>query len=136
MGWFGIIRSITQNKQTHQNVLVIQHLYFDGLTDLHLQVVSYYGAGDFTVLVPEQAPGITKLALIRCYGLVGKGIGDVPTVASDYIRTWAWGQFTFMDYGTDKSNPEWVRLRQVKGEDAYSARPDRQFYIKRLGSPD
>jgi hypothetical protein len=136
VAWFGIVRSITRDAATQRSTLVIQHLYFDGLTDLHLQVVSYYGAGDFTTVVPAQAPGIARLALVRCYGRVGKGAGEVPAVAADYLRTWAWGQFTFMDYGVDKSNPAWVALRQVKGEDAYSSRPDREFYLKRLGAPE
>ncbi len=136
VGWFGIVRSTTWDGQVHRTALQIQHLYFDGLSDLHLQVVSLYGAGDFTAALPGPAPTIPKLGLVRCYGIATKGDNDAVMLAPEYIRVRAWGMFTFMDYGPDKSNPAWVRMRRVIGDNAYSSRPDDQFYRQRLGPPE
>ena len=133
VGWFGIVREIAPDPQAPRTTLLIQHLWSDGLTDLHQQVVSYYGAGDFSAVVAGPAPAIPKLALVHCYGRVAKGTAGVPVLTADYVRVWTWGTFSFMDYGPDKSNPKWVAVRQVAGDDAYDARPDRAFYEKRLG---
>jgi hypothetical protein len=136
VGWFGIVRTITSDAVTKRTTLLIQHLYYDGLSDADLQVVSYYGAGDFTVSISGSVPPIPKLALVRSFGHVAKDATGGAVIAPEFMRVWTWGQFTFMDYGLDKTNPAWVRLRKVKGEDAYSSRPDREFYVQRLGPAD
>lgn len=135
VGWFGIVRSLDYDADADQTRLRVEHKYFDGLTDLHLQVVSLYGAGDFHVLAPgkvtsEQVPA---LSLVRVYGPVSIDETGLPAVAAQYIRVWDWGLFTFMDYGKDKSAPEWVQLRNVQGGDVYSSRVNQQFYEDRLG---
>ena len=64
---------------------------------------------------------------------MSEGREGVPVVSAEYARLWVWGLFTFMDYGPDKTNPKWVKLRKVKGDDVYSPRPTRQFYEEILG---
>ena len=133
VGWFGIVREQTWSERDNTTSMLIEHKYFDGLTDLHIQVVLLYGAGDFRVALPGRVANIPKLSLVRVCGKVSKKAG-VPSIDPEYVRVWDWGLFTFMDYGVDKSNPIWVKLRKVKGEDAYSPRPTRQFYEERLGN--
>jgi hypothetical protein len=135
VGWFGIVRGREFDAAAKQTRLTIEHKYFDGLTDLHMQVVSIYGAGDFTVIMPGDVTEreIPKLSLVRVFGKVEKGDGTLPVLKADYVRLWPWGRFTFMDYGEDKSNPEWVKLRKVSGDDAYEAFPTKEFYEERLG---
>jgi len=135
VGWFGIVRTAEYDAAKSQTNLLIEHKYFDGMTDLHLQIVSIYGAGDFYVVIPGRVKEsmVPPLSLICAYGKVAKGPGDVATITAEYIRVWDWGLFSFMDYGKDKSNPIWTRLRKVAGEDAYSSRPTVDFYEERLG---
>ena len=133
VGWFGIVREITRLSPAGPTRLLIEHKYFDGLTDSHLQVVSYYGAGDFIALLYGDGFEIPLFDLVRVYGTVEMGTDGLPEVRADYIRVWDWGRFTFMTYGKDKSNPRWVKLRRVPGPDAYSSRPTRRFYENRLG---
>jgi len=134
IGWFGIVRDISYDKDKRRTRLLLEHKYFDYLTDLHIQVVSLYGAGDFTCLMPGQAPGISPLSLVCIYGKVSKGEDGLPQVAPKYIRVWDWGLFTFMDYGPDKTNPQWVKLRKVTDPNqVYSARPTKAYYEERLG---
>jgi hypothetical protein len=131
--WFGIVREVQEDKARDNTVLVVEMKYFDGLTDLHLQVVSICGAGDLRAFLRGTGHKIKRLSLARIYGKVTKEDGTVPTVAADYVRLWDWGLFTFMDYGKDKSNPKWVAARQIKSENAYSSAPDREYYEKLLG---
>jgi len=133
VGWFGIVRGISWNKEKGQTRLLLEHKYFDGLTDLHLHIVSIYGAGDFAAVLSGKADTIPMLSLIRVYGRVSEGTGGVPVVSAEYARLWDWGLFTFMDYGPDKTNPKWVKLRKVKGDDVYSPRPTKEFYEATLG---
>ena len=132
-GWFGIVRQKKRNDNQGVTTLLVEHKYTDGLTDLHIQVVSIYGAGDFTVALPMKADDIPLLSLVRVYGKVSKGDDGMPAVAPEFIRVWDWGLFTFMDYGQDRTNPNWLKLRKVSGEAVYSPRPTQQFYEERLG---
>ena len=54
VGWFAIVRMAEYDAVKDQTNLLIEHKYFDGATDLHLQVVSINGAGDFHVVIPGQ----------------------------------------------------------------------------------
>jgi len=134
VGWFGIVRAKTWNQEARQTALLLEHKYFDGLTDLHIQVVSIFGAGDFAAIVPGKAEQIPALGLVRVYGKVLKGKDGLPALIPEYVRVWDWGLFTFMDYGADRSNPKWVELRKVDAKDVYSPRPSKEFYEKRLGT--
>jgi hypothetical protein len=133
-GWFAIVREKTWDPNAKKTCLLLEHKYFDGLTDLHIQIASIYGAGDFAASVPGKAEEIPLLSLVRVYGPVSKGQrGGMASVDPEYVRVWKWGLFTFMDYGLDKSNPKWVKLRKVSGSDVYSPRPTKRFYEERLG---
>jgi len=133
VGWFGILRKESWDPKTKLTTLLVEHKYFDGLVDLHQQIVSLYGAGDFKVNLKKEKTGIPNLALVCVYGKVTREKDGPATVAAEYIRVWNWGLFAFMDYGKDKSNPDWIKLRQVKGKDAYTARPSDADYEAILG---
>lgn len=133
VAWFGIIRDLTEDDQTHETRLLVEMQYFDGLTDIHQQIVSIYGAGDFRAVVPGTGHKFKKLGLVRiCGKVVGEKEG-LPVVASAYLRYWEWGLFAFMAYGEDKNKPAWTRLRKVDPDDAYSSDPDPAYYEQRLG---
>lgn len=133
VGWFGIVRGKSVDKKSETTELLLEHKYFDGLTDLHIQIVSIYGGGDFKTVIPRDAADIPYLSLVRVYGKVSVGKDKLPLVTPEYIRVWHWGLFSFMDYGKDYSNPKWVKLRKVSGADVYSPRPTTKFYEDRLG---
>ncbi len=133
--WFGIVRSLNFDATKDQTLLLVEHKYFDGLTDIHLQVVSLYGAGDFQVSLPgkvtvEQIP---RLGLICVYGKVTAADSTPPLVVPEYVRVWDWGLFTFMDYGTDKSNVAWTKLRKIQPDKVYDSRVSNGYYEARLG---
>ena len=133
VGWFGIVREKKFDEKRNATKLLLEMKYFDGMTDLHIHVVSIYGAGDFTAELPGKADVLAMLDLVRIYGKVAREEKGIPEVAPEYVRVWDWGLFTFMDYGKDKSNPQWVKLRKVTGPDVYSPRPTKKFYEDRLG---
>jgi hypothetical protein len=133
VGWFGIVRNVTEDKAKQETQLLVEMKYFDGLTDLHLQVVAIEGAGDFQVVIPGIDHKVKNLSLIKVDGKVKGEADGKPLVTADYARVWDWGQFTFMSYGKDKTNPEWVKLRKVAVDKIYSSRPTPQFYEQRLG---
>jgi hypothetical protein len=134
VAWFGIVREVREDTAAGATRLLVEMKYFDGLTDTHQQIVSLYGAGDFRADVTGVGHKIERLDLVRVYGTVMKEKDGVPEVAAEYVRCWGWGGFAFMDYGEDKSNPEWVKLRRAKEEeDVYASRPDRAYYEGLLG---
>lgn len=131
--WFGVVRTVTENAKENETRLLVEMKYFDGLTDLHLQVVSINGAGDFQVVIPETGHKLKPLSLVRVYGKVTGEAAGIPTIAADYVRAWSWGQFTFMPYGQDHSNAEWVKLRKTAADDVYTSAPSRKYYEQLLG---
>ena len=133
VGWFGVVRGSTWNEAQRRTEFLVQHCHNDGLTDLHIQIVSIHGAGDFRALVTDRAKDIPLLSLICVYGKVSRGQDGVPEVAADYVRVWDWGRFTFMDYGIDKTNPAWRALRQVNARNVYTPRPSQKYYEAVLG---
>jgi hypothetical protein len=134
IAWFGIVRDVVEDKAKHETRLNVEMKYFDGFTDLHQQIVSIFGAGDFRVLIPGTGHRIKQLALVRVYGKVTRESDGVPEVSAQFVRVWDWKLFAFMAYGNDNSNPKWVKLRKVNKDDFYSAGPDDQYYEDRLGS--
>jgi hypothetical protein len=134
IAWFGIVREVVQDKTKNETRLSVEMKYFDGLTDLHLQIVSMFGAGDFRVVIPGMEHRIKKLSLVRVYGKVVSELDGLPVVSAQYVRVWDWKLFAFMPYGNDKSNPQWVKLRQVGKDDFYSSGPDDRYYEERIGS--
>src|SRR5690606_20423728 len=103
VGWCGIVRGNEFDTASATTRLLVEHKYFDGLTDLHQQIVSIYGAGDFHVVLPGKvtADEVPPLCLVRVYGTMFNDEAGRPTLNADYVRVWPWGVFAFMDYGTD-----------------------------------
>lgn len=135
VGWFGIVRGAEFSEQAGETRLLLEHKYFDNLTDLRLHVVSLYGAGDFAVTIPRRIDEdeISPLSLVCVYGPVAADANGRVSIKADYIRVWDWGRFTFMDYGVDKSNSTWVALRKVTGSRVYDSEVSLKYYEDRLG---
>jgi hypothetical protein len=133
VGWFGIVRGSSWNEGSRKSELLIQHCYSDGLSDLHIQVVSIYGAGDFRAVLADRATNVPSLSLVRVFGKVVKGKDGTPEVSAEYVRVWDWGLFTFMDYGVDKTNPTWRARRQIEADNIYTPRPTPAYYESVLG---
>src|SRR6186713_623022 len=45
VAWFGIVREVKEDKEANKTQLVVEMKYFDGLTDMHLQIVSIMEPG-------------------------------------------------------------------------------------------
>jgi hypothetical protein len=138
VAWFGIVRNVEEHKNRRETVLDVEMKFFDGLTDLHQQVVSLYGVGDFHVVIPGTGYRIKRLALVRVYGTVLRETGEhesdgVPVVSPEFVRVWDWKLFAFMRYGKDHSNPNWVKLRKMDESRIYSSHPDVAYYEQILG---
>jgi hypothetical protein len=80
VGWFGIVREVSWDDKSKQTRMLIEHKHFDGMTDLHIQVVSIYGAGDFSAIFPDKVENIPLLSLVRVFGKVSKGKDNIPEV--------------------------------------------------------
>jgi len=102
VSWFAIVRGITPEPDSDKRfTLLLEHKFFDGMTDCHIMLVSVAGGGDFRATVEtDGAQSIPALALVRVYGVVTKEEGGVPTVTADYIRVWPWHTFTLTDLGS------------------------------------
>ena len=133
VGWFGIIRRIEERESPDMTRVLVESHYFDGLTDEDLQVVSIYGPGDFIADIPGTEHPLKLLRLARFIGVVEADETDIPRIRAEYVRTWEWGQFTFMAYGVDNSNHAWVRQRQLSDDKVYSRRLTPDYYQKCLG---
>lgn len=133
VGWFGIVRSIEENQTTKETKLLVEHKYFDGLTDTHIMALSFNGGGDFSAVLTGTGLGIKNLSLVKIYGVVLSETDSIPDVKPEYVRHWDWGKFTFMmEYGSQKGNAKWQNLNKVK-ERIYSPFPDEKYYEDRLG---
>ena len=134
VGWFGIVRSIEENQATKETKLLVEHKYFDGLTDTHIMALSFNGGGDFTAVLSGTGLGIKNLSLVKIYGVVQNETNSIPDVKPDYVRHWDWGRFTFlMEYGSQKGNAKWQQLNKVKDR-IYNPFPDEKYYEDRLGT--
>ena len=67
--WFGIVREIKEDKAKDETTLVLEMKYFDGLTDIHLHVVSIFGAGDFRAVLRGTGH---KISGFPWHGFTGK----------------------------------------------------------------
>jgi hypothetical protein len=138
VGWFGIVRGITPAAQGGGDVtLLVQHHFFDGMTDCHIMLVAKSGDGDFVARLKVDPARIPALALVRIYGKVTAEKDKVPELAVEYIRVWPWLTFTFTDLaGEDHSNPRWQRYSRVKySDDIYKPYPTDNYYRAVLGDP-
>jgi hypothetical protein len=138
VAWFGIVRGITPPAQAGGEVsLLVQHHFFDGMTDCHIMLLSKSGDVDFVAKLKIDPAAIPPLSLVRIYGKVSSERDGVPEVLADYIRVWPWLTFTFTDLGgADHSNPRWQHYSRVTPSDRiYKPYPDRNYYLTVLGDP-
>jgi len=136
VGWFGIVRDVIDVKAKDQTVLVVEHKYFDGLTDAHIQAVSFNGAGDFQAVVPGVGHKVEPLSLVKVYGTVAKveKKNELPRVDAEFVRDWHWSTFTFLGaLGDQHGSENWRKLNRVNLEDIYDPYPDDDYYEERLG---
>jgi hypothetical protein len=116
--------------------LLVQHHFFDGMTDCHIMLVQWTGGGDFTADLKVDPAAIPALSLVRVYGTVTSEKHSVPDVQVDYIRVWPWRTFNFMDLtGNDHTNPRWKKSSQVSGMNVYNPYPKDDYYFTLLGDP-
>jgi hypothetical protein len=138
VAWFGIVRGITPPAEKGGDAtLVVQHHFFDGMTDCHIMLVAKSGDGDFIAKLQVDPAQIPALALVRIYGRVTSEKARVPQVSVDYVRVWPWMTFTFTDLaGEDHSNPRWQKYSKVRpGDRIYVPYPDENYYLNVLGDP-
>ncbi|HLX83283.1 MAG TPA: hypothetical protein VKR59_05265 [Terriglobales bacterium] len=137
VSWFGVVRLSSRGKGDDRGRdLVIQQLYFDGMTDCHIMLVSNSGAGDFVAKITS-SDTVPLLSLVRVYGTVVKEENGVPQLSVDYVRVWPWFTFTLTDLGPrDHSNPEWSKYCKIcKGDRVYNPYPTEDYYRGMLGDP-
>ena len=132
-GWFGVIRELQEDKAKNQTTLLVEHKYFDGLTDVHILALSFNGSGDFQVVIPGTGHKLQKLALIKAYGTVAK-TETAPKLTAEFIRHWEWGTFTFLfASGNQRGSEKWRKLNRVDLDDIYNPYPSDKYYEERLG---
>jgi len=135
VSWFGIVREIRELPGRGETRLLVEMKYFDTLTDLHQQLVSMFGAGDFRAVLRGTDRGIRHLGLVRVYGKVADEEDGVPELHAEFVRHWDQGHYAFMALGKPKGDTKWLdRHMKVPFDKAYSARPGATYYEKRLGS--
>jgi len=135
VGWFGIVREVKEDKEHDQTVLLVEHKYFDGLTDTHILALSFNGSGDFRAMLPGVGHKIERLSLIKVYGQAAAPEGEQPPmVQCEFARDWHWGAFTFlMAAGTQRGSEKWRKLNKVDLDDIYDPYPGNAYYEQRLG---
>ena len=138
IAWFGIVRGMSPPALKNGEVtLLVQHHFFDGMTDCHIMLVAKSGDGDFVAKLKVDPAQIPALSLVRIYGKVTSETARVPEIAVEYIRVWPWMTFTFTDLaGEDHSNPRWQKYSRVRPSDRiYVPYPDENYYLTVLGDP-
>jgi len=140
VSWFAVVRGITPSNEAKDRYdLLLEHKFFDGLTDCHIMLVSASGDGDFRASVENaKADSVPLLALVRVYGKVTEEESGVPLLTAEYIRVWPWLTFTLTDLGpADHSNPKWRQLCKVcKSGHIYNPYPTEAYYRNALGDPN
>ncbi|HEY6490154.1 MAG: hypothetical protein WCC26_03900 [Terracidiphilus sp.] len=137
VAWFGIVRGITAPAQKGGDVKVlVEHRFFDGMTDCQIMVVAENGGGDFEAHLRIDPSLIPPLALVRIYGVVMDEKNHMPQVFAEYMRLWPWRTFTFANFGPpNKSNPRWAQFATADGIPVYNSSPTEDYYRHMLGDP-
>jgi hypothetical protein len=135
VSWFGVVRGISSSGG--KLTLLVEHKYFDGMTDCHIMLVSQAGAGDFQATLEADPQKIPALALVRIYGTVKEETNKMPSLTVDYIRVWPWLTFTLTDLGAeDNGNPRWAKSCNLcKSGRVYNPYPTESYYFDVLGDP-
>jgi HEAT repeat protein len=135
VGWFGIVREITEDAAHDRTLLTVEHKYFDGLTDAHIQAVSFNGAGDFRAVLRGVGHDIPRLSLVKVYGTLAAAKDTGMTcINAAFARDWHWGTFTFISaYGTQNGSIQWRKLNRVALDDVYDPYPNNSYYEQRIG---
>jgi len=137
VSWLGVARSVVDSRPGTSTMLIEQKA-FDGLTDCHIMLVSFAGAGDFHATFVPGRETIQPLSLIRVYGKITGEKNGVPELSVEYLRVWPWMTFTFTDAGPrNTGNPEWAKLCQLclQGARIYNPYPEKEYYLLTLGEP-
>ena len=133
VSWFGIVREVKTEKNKHE--ILLDHKYFDGLTDTHIMALSFHGSGDFRATLQAKELKLETLVLARVYGTVADEKDGVPSLKVTYLRVFPWKTFTFLAcYGEDRTNEAWKKLCTIGEDKIYNPWPDDDYYVKRLGS--
>jgi hypothetical protein len=132
VSWWGIVRNISKSG-SNGATLLLQNTYDDGQTDCNFQTVSLYGAGDFEADLTNLPQDIIPLVLVRVYGVVTGAREQRPVIKAEYVRVWHWFRFDFMDYGEDRTNPEWKKLRHLPADTPVYWMLSTDYYLERLG---
>jgi hypothetical protein len=138
VSWYGIVRGISRSQPGEEKfTLLLEHKYFDGMTDCHIMMVSQSGSGDFQAKLEGNRESFPTLALARVYGTVVEEKDKVPQIAAEYVRVWPWFTFTLTDLGSeDRTNPRWLKYcKRCKGGRIYNPYPDDKYYREVLGDP-
>jgi len=137
VSWYGIVRGISRMPDSDSWELLLEHKYFDGLTDCHIMMVSMSGSGDFRARVQARDVPVHALVLVRVYGKVRDESGS-PLIEAEFLRVWPWMTFTFTDLGAeDRTNRRWKKdCRICEGNRVYRPYPDEGYYRDALGDPD
>jgi len=75
VSWFGVLRGISASGG--HLTLLIEHKYFDGMTDCHIMLVSHAGGGDFQAALEADPKNLPALSLVRVYGTVKERTGKI-----------------------------------------------------------
>lgn len=99
VSWYGIVRGIKRTADSQSWELLVEHKYFDGMTDCHIMLVSKSGAGDFVARVQTADVPVPSLALVRAYGkIIGQENGN-PILESEFVHVWPWMTFHLCRHG-------------------------------------
>jgi hypothetical protein len=135
VSWYGIVRGISKVKD-NQWSLLLEHKFFDGMTDCHIMLVDIGGSGDFRADFEAADVTIPALALVRVYGTIRGEEEGTPVLAAEFVRVWPWMTFTFSNLmSKDRTNPKWKDLRSVGRGRIYNPWPDEGYYRAILGDP-
>lgn len=135
VSWYGIVRGISRVKDGHWRLL-LEHKFFDGMTDCHIMLVDISGSGDFYADVEAGDLAVSALALVRVYGTIKGQVEGVPRLSTDFIRVWPWLTFTFSHFAAkDRTNSRWKDVCSIRHRDIYTPWPNEDYYRAVLGDP-